>query len=321
MTFGYGISLADGFMNGFGYGMGLYRPSMHYPPRPNPYIFHFGYMGNPYRIPPYYDFNCPIPFYSDFMQPPPRPYWGGALYQEYPISPYGGAYGNGYALGALTGAYRYANSGLENYYASRDYANYNYYYNPSRASRINSPYSVSSNRQTGRVNNSQSRTGGRARGRYEYSRLSRADAINRAKMDDRLEYIGNGGTGWSCSSATFANDITYATKGTSALLDAVIAKIRQTDPDFTLLITSALGTATSPHKKNITSSHYNPDNVKLDFGGALNETQANSIAKKLMATGYFEFAHVEYNGGSSGTYHIDAMFKPEMLEKAARGEI
>lgn len=142
----------------------------------------------------------------------------------------------------------------------------------------------------------------------EYSALSKSAAINKAQADSRLEYIGNGGDGWTISDASFINDIKYATKGTSDLLDEVVAQIRKEDKDFNLVVTSALGTANSPHAKK--AGHYDLSSVKLDFGGGLSRSQAARIANQLESTGKFEFARIECDGS---TYHIDAQFKKELL--------
>ena len=154
----------------------------------------------------------------------------------------------------------------------------------------------------------------------EYSRMSKSDAERQAANDPRLEYIGNGGNGWSCSSASFVNDITYATKGTSALLDKVVEKIRKIYPDFKLVVTSALGTKNSPHKKGGKKSHYNPCNVKLDFSRHTWKGNPQDLANALMGTGYFQFAVVEWHSDGEG-WHIDAMFKPEALEMAQQGNL
>ena len=346
MSWGYfGLIAAGDFMNGMSYAIGGYRHHRCDCPPPRPLFFHRGpahYLG--FRHTPCYDFYGPGPDRFDFFDEP-LPYGYGRPCCGYGLYRPSGMYRAGYELGELIGYY--ADGGRSANY-SNDYSDYGYYGNRNDYSgyrdysgyanyeyrgsyeRLNiNPNSGSS---TARTNTASGVTAGSQRAgtssssssgnsRYEYGNYPKMEALGRAAADTRLEAIGGGGTGWSCSSASFANDITYATKGTSRLLDATVAKIRKTDPNFTLLITSALGTATSPHKKNITCSHYNPNNVKLDFGGALNKTQADAVAAKLMSTGYYQFANVEYNGGSSGTYHIDAMFKPDALARARNGEI
>lgn len=142
----------------------------------------------------------------------------------------------------------------------------------------------------------------------EYAGLSRNIALSKARQDSRLEYIGDGGYGWSISSGSFRNDITFASRGTSKLLDDVVREIRRKDPNFTLLVTSALGTANSPHAKK--AGHYNTDNVKLDFGGGMSKAQASKVAAQLKSTGKFAFANIECDGQ---TWHIDAQFKKELL--------
>lgn len=153
----------------------------------------------------------------------------------------------------------------------------------------------------------------RSTGKYcgkgsEYGSMGKSFALQKAKTDSRLEFIGNGGKGWSISDASFRNDIKYATRGTSGVLDGVVSEIRKTDPNFSLLVTSALGTATSPHSKK--AGHYNVDSVKLDFGGGMSKAQATKVARQLYATGKFDFADPECDGA---TWHIDAQIKKEFL--------
>ena len=75
-----------------------------------------------------------------------------------------------------------------------------------------------------------------------------------------------------------------------------------------LVVTSALGTKTSPHAKGSSScSHYNENNPKLDFGGGLNQSEANRLANKLRGTNYFSRVAVEANG--DGNYHLDVQIK------------
>lgn len=141
----------------------------------------------------------------------------------------------------------------------------------------------------------------------EYANLSKAAAQRKAATDPRLESIAAGGKGWSISSVSFQNDIKFATVGTTKLLNQIVEEIRKTDKDFSLTVTSALGTRTSPHTA---AGHYNIDNVKLDFGGQMSKSKAEKVAQQLMATGKFDFANPECDGK---TYHIDAQFKKELL--------
>lgn len=140
------------------------------------------------------------------------------------------------------------------------------------------------------------------RSSYLYANLSRSEALIKAKNDSNLELLTNG-NGWSISSGCFTNDIPYAKKGTGALLSKISAEIGED-----LVVTSALGTKTSPHAKgNSDCSHYNDKNPKLDFGGGLNYTEATSLANKLRNTNYFSRVVVEANG--DGNYHLDVQIK------------
>lgn len=151
------------------------------------------------------------------------------------------------------------------------------------------------------VASSRSQQGGKC---SEYAKMSRSTALNKAQNDSRLESIASGGTGWSCSSADFRNDIMFATKGTTERLNRAIAKIRQTNPSFSLKVTSALGTSSSPHCQN--GGHYSVDATKLDFGGGMSKAKAQETARLLMSTGEFAFANPECDGK---TWHIDAKLK------------
>ncbi len=141
----------------------------------------------------------------------------------------------------------------------------------------------------------------------EYAKLSKSVALKQAANDSRLESIAAGGTGWKVSSGDFQNDIMFATAGTTELLNSVVEEIRKKDGNFSLTVTSALGTKTSPHRAR---GHYNVENVKLDFGGQMSKAKAEKVAQQLMATGKFDFANPECDGR---TYHIDAQFKKEFL--------
>ncbi len=142
----------------------------------------------------------------------------------------------------------------------------------------------------------------------EYGNLGMNAALQKARSDSRLEFIGNGGNVWSISSGSFINDIKYATRGTSQVLDDVVSEVRKSDPNFSLLVTSALGTASSPHSKR--AGHYDVNSVKLDFGGGMSKSQATKVASQLRATGKFDFANLECDGS---TWHIDAQIKKEFL--------
>ena len=323
MTWGYNI----GFLRGFGYAPAMphFCAGGCYAPRPFPSLSYgyrpffgpanFGYISYPYSF----------GMYSHRRPYRPAPYDLGYMPSHYSYAPtsYGSsayAFSSGFNEGLTLGimSYPYQSDRYTTPYAAQDYYVYDYSYSAPRASRS---YDYSSN---GRSSSTRSRRGrsstrGGGRCKYEYGNYSRADAIQHAKADSRLESIAGGGTGWSCA-ATFENDITYATEGTSALLDAVVAKIRETKPGFELLVTSALGTASSPHSKRIRNSHYNPDNVKLDFDKSTWNGKPEDFAKALMNTGYFQFAVVEWHKNGKG-WHIDAMFKPEALAKARNGQL
>lgn len=320
----YGLIAAADFMNGMSYAIGGYRyrhcccapPSGPLPfyHRPSPYL---GFR--------YHGFYGPSPYGFDFFGGPGL-YGFGRPYYGYHPDPYRTGYAFGELIGSCVGGRRYANYSRD-YGAYRDYSGYAAYdygsydrLNTNRSSeRSAGTYERSANIQkTGKKGSPP--TGGKVNSPYKYAGLERMDAMGQAAADPRLEGIGGGGTNWSCSSASFTNDITYATRGTSRLLDAVVAEIRKTYPNFKLVVTSALGTASSPHDKTIVNSHYNPENVKLDFSRHTWEGEPEDFADALMATGYFQFAVAEYHKDGSG-WHIDAMFKPEMLAKAARGEI
>lgn len=288
MNWGFSIGLTN--MN---YNFGFYRPTFcNWPPRP----LRCGYMPNPF-IPPRPDYFKPAPYYFGYM-PPYRPY-------SYNPSSFSASFTQGVILGALFGTCSQNRNLPGNTKDYKDYTDYSYIpLQPKKTSTLSDNTSI---------------TGGNISNNYKYANLSQYEALGQASADTRLEAIGRGGTGWSCAD-TFNNDITYATNGTSALLDAVVAKIRKTKPEFTLLVTSALGTASSPHAKNTKHSHYNPDNVKLDFDKSTWQGQPEDFAKALMDTGYFQFAVVEKHKDGKG-WHIDAMFKPDALAQARNGNL
>jgi hypothetical protein len=161
------------------------------------------------------------------------------------------------------------------------------------------PASTTSNSSSQR-STSQSTSSGRACN-YKYARLSRSAALTEAAKNPNLEKL-SGGNGWSVSNNSFANDIPYARKGTSAILSKAAAQIGQN-----ITITSALGTKTSPHVKSTGyASHYNETNPKLDIGGGLSHHKALALQKKLLATGYFSRVSVESDGATS---HLDVQIK------------
>ena len=147
-----------------------------------------------------------------------------------------------------------------------------------------------------------------ANGAHAYASLRREDALKKAKADSNLEELSQG-EGWSISKASFINDIPYARKGTGELLTKVCKNAR-----VTLTVTSALGTANSPHDKNITGaeSHYNELNPKLDLGGGLTAKEAQELKSKLEKTGCFSRIVVESDGETS---HLDVQFKDSEYEE------
>jgi hypothetical protein len=144
---------------------------------------------------------------------------------------------------------------------------------------------------------------------YKYAKLSRSAALTEAAKNPNLEKL-SGGNGWSVSSNSFANDIPYARKGTSAILAKVAAQIGQN-----ITVTSALGTKTSPHVKSTGyASHYNDTNPKLDLGGGLSNSRALALKDKLLATGYFSRVSVESDGATS---HLDVQIKESAYNNLA----
>lgn len=140
-----------------------------------------------------------------------------------------------------------------------------------------------------------------------FASMSRSEALKAAQNNPNLEKL-SGGIGWSISSASFTNDIPYAKKGTSDILARVSKQIGED-----LVITSALGTKNSPHVKTSSSeSHYNEENPKLDIGGGLSHTQAESLRSKLLNTGYFSRVEVEKHGD---TAHLDVQIKDSAFKK------
>ena len=140
-----------------------------------------------------------------------------------------------------------------------------------------------------------------------YASMSRAAALEAASKDPNLEKL-TGGTGWSVSDSSFVNDIPYAKKGTGAVLEKAATLTGET-----LVVTSALGTETSPHAKgNSSESHYNSANPKLDLGGGLSLSQAEQLKVKLEGTGLFSRVVVESDGD---TAHLDIQIADSAFEK------
>ena len=151
-----------------------------------------------------------------------------------------------------------------------------------------------------------------------YAKASKAEAEAMAKKSPHLERINNAGKHWHLG-GTFKNDIPYAMKGINELMDYV-GKHVESRIGESLVVTSALGTKTSPHTKRGNNTHYNPTNPKIDLGNAWSKSRCEKVAKELISTGLFDFVNVEKNRGSS-TYHIDMRFKDNayglMKRKAA----
>ncbi len=140
-----------------------------------------------------------------------------------------------------------------------------------------------------------------------YAEMSREAALKAAAADANLEKL-SGGNGWSVSDTSFANDIPYAKKGTGAVLEKAASMTGET-----LVVTSALGTETSPHAKGSSSeSHYNSSNPKLDLGGGLSIAQAEQLKVKLDGTGLFSRVVVESDGD---TAHLDVQIADSAFEK------
>ena len=141
-----------------------------------------------------------------------------------------------------------------------------------------------------------------------YAYLTRTNALRKAKSDSNLEEL-KGGRRWQISSESFIEDIPFARKGVSKLLDRICDEIGED-----LVITSALGTINSPHSKSISrsgASHYNPKNPKLDIGGGLSVDKAKELQRKLKNTGLFSRVEVEVDGT---TAHLDVQFKESAFQ-------
>jgi len=136
----------------------------------------------------------------------------------------------------------------------------------------------------------------------DYAKMNKLDAERNAQKDPNLEKL-KGGNNWSISYASFRNDIPYAGSGVNNFLDHLTFKIGER-----LVVTSALGSATSPHAKN--GGHYDSLNPKLDFGGGLTSTEAYRLKTKLVNTGYFARVEVESDGA---TCHLDVKIKDNVL--------
>ena len=142
-----------------------------------------------------------------------------------------------------------------------------------------------------------------------YSRISREQALKRAKNDKRLERL-SGGRGWSVSEGSFVTDIPYARKHTGEILSFVSSIIGEN-----IVVTSALGTGgtrgrRSPHwlSENY-CTHHNAENPKLDI-----KTNGHSgkLRKKLISTGLFSRVSVEPD-------HLDIQIKNEVYLAFERG--
>ena len=138
----------------------------------------------------------------------------------------------------------------------------------------------------------------------KFATMSKSEAVNAAEANPNLEKL-SGGNGWRISSNSFVNDIPYARKGMNAFLTKLSSQIGEN-----LVVTSALGTATSPHSKN--GGHYDETNPKLDFGGGMSESEAYLLKAKLDGTGYFSRVEVEVDGT---TAHLDVKVKENELAK------
>ena len=137
----------------------------------------------------------------------------------------------------------------------------------------------------------------------KFSTMTKTEAIRAAEASSYLEKL-TAGNGWSVSSASFTNDIPYARKGMGSFLTRLSKEIGEN-----LVVTSALGTATSPHAKD--GGHYDETNPKLDFGGGLTIAAAHSLKSKLDNTGYFSRVEVEVDGN---TAHLDVKVKESALQ-------
>ena len=107
---------------------------------------------------------------------------------------------------------------------------------------------------------------------------------------------------------TFTEDIQYAKKGTSALLNSLASKGANFE------ISGALGTAQSRHAgKQQGTGHYS--GTKLDFVPKKGET-FESLEKKLKASGQFSRVAIE-NAGTANA-HIDAQVKKSYYDNIAK---
>ena len=142
-----------------------------------------------------------------------------------------------------------------------------------------------------------------------YSKMTRTQALKRAKNDSRLEKL-SGGNGWSIAEKCFITDIPYARKHTGEILSFVSSLIGEN-----IVVTSALGTAgtnktRTPHKISQSyCTHHNAENPKLDI-----KTNGNSygLRKKLIATGLFSRVSVEPD-------HLDIQIKNEVYLAFEKG--
>lgn len=108
---------------------------------------------------------------------------------------------------------------------------------------------------------------------------------------------------------TFTNDARVARAGSSAILQAVQAKI-----GAPLLITSAMSSKTSKHALGLLG-HAGGQKFDFDASG-LNEEQAKAKAAQLYATGYFSHAEAEYDK-KTGQWHIDARISNQAYKAVA----
>lgn len=149
--------------------------------------------------------------------------------------------------------------------------------------------------------------------RTDFASMTQTQATRAAEASPHLERLDEVGNGWKLGN-TFENDIKYAAKGMNNFLDHLASKISKDLPSGTdLTVTSALGTASSPHSKN--AGHYDPVNPKLDFGGRMTNDEAEHLASSLQSTGYFSHILVEPHG--DGYAHVDVRVKESVLDRFA----
>ena len=190
---------------------------------------------------------------------------------------------------------------------------------------INNPVVTNQNSGNNTGSNTPVYTASSAGSKVDYYNTTKTNAEAAAKKDENLECLKDlqiypsmpplqRTYGVTISSASFINDIPYAKKGTMEILKKAAQEIKED-----LVITSALGTSTSPHSLNkdggVEGTHYDPNNPKIDLGGGLtSQLQSNTLAEKLMATGYFDFVEPECDGV---TWHLDLRIKDSAYEELA----